>query len=110
MGSSRSPEPIPFDKAETQRQDSFGSDFSEFDKEKEHPRSTSGSWFRKSHTNSPNLNPNSNSNTSTNTNTNTEWSHKTHSPTVNLYTHCGRHTDQYLFGGHSFRELLRRKS
>ncbi|KAI1092456.1 hypothetical protein F5B19DRAFT_209947 [Rostrohypoxylon terebratum] len=26
---------------------------------------------------------------------------KPHSPTVNVYTHCGRHTDQYLFGGWS---------
>ncbi|KAI1768662.1 hypothetical protein GGR53DRAFT_346540 [Hypoxylon sp. FL1150] len=24
-----------------------------------------------------------------------------HSPTVNVYTHCGRHTDQYLFSGWS---------
>ncbi|KAI1213329.1 uncharacterized protein F4807DRAFT_456671 [Annulohypoxylon truncatum] len=28
-------------------------------------------------------------------------SSKPHSPTVNVYTHCGRHTDQYLFGGWS---------
>ncbi|KAI4868900.1 hypothetical protein F4820DRAFT_444545 [Hypoxylon rubiginosum] len=26
---------------------------------------------------------------------------KPHSPTVNVYTHCGRHTDQYLFSGWS---------
>ncbi|KAI2612168.1 uncharacterized protein GGS25DRAFT_109162 [Hypoxylon fragiforme] len=26
---------------------------------------------------------------------------KPHSPTVNVYTHCGRHSDQYLFGGWS---------
>ncbi|KAI1384541.1 uncharacterized protein F4822DRAFT_366415 [Hypoxylon trugodes] len=26
---------------------------------------------------------------------------KPHSPTVNVYTHCGRHTDQYLLGGWS---------
>ncbi|KAI8960294.1 hypothetical protein F5Y11DRAFT_358577 [Daldinia sp. FL1419] len=26
---------------------------------------------------------------------------KHHTPTVNVYTHCGRHTDQYLFGGWS---------
>ncbi|KAI1654294.1 hypothetical protein F4813DRAFT_211689 [Daldinia decipiens] len=26
---------------------------------------------------------------------------KHHAPTVNVYTHCGRHTDQYLFGGWS---------
>lgn len=33
--------------------------------------------------------------------------------TVNLYTHCGRHSNQYLFGGHSLsgsiKELLRKK-
>ncbi|KAI1268402.1 hypothetical protein F5Y18DRAFT_228280 [Xylariaceae sp. FL1019] len=34
-------------------------------------------------------------------------SSKAHSPTVNVYTHCGRHTDQYLFGGHSVSDLWR---
>ncbi len=29
------------------------------------------------------------------------------SPTVNRLTHCGRHTDQFLFGGHSISELIR---
>ncbi|KAI1313635.1 hypothetical protein F5Y03DRAFT_103999 [Xylaria venustula] len=29
------------------------------------------------------------------------------SPTVNLYTHCGRHTDQYLFGGHSLSDAIK---
>lgn len=29
------------------------------------------------------------------------------SPTVNVYTTCGRHTDQLLFGGPSLSELAR---
>ncbi|PNY26958.1 Uncharacterized protein TCAP_03118 [Tolypocladium capitatum] len=29
------------------------------------------------------------------------------SPTVNVHTTCGRHTDQYLFGGPSLSELAR---
>ena len=32
---------------------------------------------------------------------------KPYSPTKNVYTHCGRHTNQYLFGGRSMSELLR---
>ncbi|KAI0883537.1 uncharacterized protein GGS22DRAFT_32585 [Annulohypoxylon maeteangense] len=34
-------------------------------------------------------------------NQNSQKSSKPHSPTVNVYTHCGRHTDQYLLGGWS---------
>jgi hypothetical protein len=30
-----------------------------------------------------------------------------HSPTVNVYTTCGRHTDQFLFGGRSLSDLAR---
>ena len=32
---------------------------------------------------------------------------KPSSPTKNVYTHCGRHTDQYLFGGRSMSDLFR---
>lgn len=36
-------------------------------------------------------------------------SSKPHSPTVNVYTHCGRHSDQYLFSGWSnIKSALRR--
>lgn len=34
-------------------------------------------------------------------------SRKPSSPTVNVYTHCGRHTDQYLFGGRGLTDLFR---
>ncbi|KAI1641804.1 hypothetical protein F4815DRAFT_157157 [Daldinia loculata] len=67
------------------RQDSIGSYYSE--KDKDTPRDSQSDERRKllgSH----------------------ESNHKSHhpkhhAPTVNLYTHCGRHTDQYLFGGWS---------
>ncbi|KXJ97593.1 hypothetical protein Micbo1qcDRAFT_171247 [Microdochium bolleyi] len=29
----------------------------------------------------------------------------TSSPTTNVYTHCGRHTDQFLFGGRSMSDF-----
>ncbi|KFG86195.1 hypothetical protein MANI_008695 [Metarhizium anisopliae] len=29
------------------------------------------------------------------------------SPTVNVHTTCGRHTDQYIFGGPSLRDLAK---
>jgi len=32
---------------------------------------------------------------------------KASSPTVNVYTTCGRHTDQYLFGGRSLTDIAR---
>ncbi|KAI0018978.1 hypothetical protein F4780DRAFT_780856 [Xylariomycetidae sp. FL0641] len=34
-------------------------------------------------------------------------SRQQYSPTVNHYTHCGRHTDQYLFGGHTLKNFVR---
>ena len=34
-------------------------------------------------------------------------SSKPSSPTKNVYTHCGRHTDQYLLGGRSMTDLVR---
>ncbi|OLN94038.1 hypothetical protein CCHL11_03362 [Colletotrichum chlorophyti] len=30
-----------------------------------------------------------------------------HSQTVNVYTHCGRHSSQFLFGGRSFTDMAR---
>ncbi|GKT53216.1 hypothetical protein ColTof4_13370 [Colletotrichum tofieldiae] len=30
-----------------------------------------------------------------------------HSQTVNVYTHCGRHSSQFLFGGRSFSDMAR---
>ncbi|KAI0396885.1 hypothetical protein F5Y17DRAFT_43564 [Xylariaceae sp. FL0594] len=89
------PGPISFDKPGAYRQDSFGSVSS--GKGKELTRSSS--WFKRSNTSS-----------STSSSTSSDGGSKPTSPSVNVYTHCGRHTDQYLFGGHSFRELFRRKS
>ncbi|KAI3336717.1 hypothetical protein HD806DRAFT_528309 [Xylariaceae sp. AK1471] len=93
MRSSRTapPAPISFDKSGARRQHSFGSDLS--DKDKELSRSVSGSWFKR-----------------TSSSSSSEGGSKPSSPTVNLYTHCGRHTDQYLFGGHGFKELLKKKN
>ncbi|KAI6091787.1 hypothetical protein F4821DRAFT_225598 [Hypoxylon rubiginosum] len=75
------------------RQDSFGSYFSDkSDKEKDSRDSTGSGQFEDyrrmlgGH--------------STPTRKSTS-SPKPHSPTVNVYTHCGRHTDQYLFSGWS---------
>ncbi|KAK2055129.1 hypothetical protein LY76DRAFT_521063 [Colletotrichum caudatum] len=30
-----------------------------------------------------------------------------HSQAVNVYTHCGRHSSQFLFGGRSFSDMAR---
>ncbi|OTA81155.1 hypothetical protein M434DRAFT_213228 [Hypoxylon sp. CO27-5] len=69
------------------RQDSFGSYYSE--KEKEPPRVNRFDDHRKALGNS------------SPTRKSTSSSSKPHSPTVNHYTYCGRHSDQYLFGGWS---------
>ncbi|XXG96685.1 hypothetical protein Hte_002975 [Hypoxylon texense] len=66
------------------RQDSWGSYFS--DKDKDGRGSTSSSQYedyRKMLGSQPTP------------------TRKPHSPTVNVYTHCGRHTDQFLFSGWS---------
>ncbi|KAI0181032.1 hypothetical protein GGR52DRAFT_567281 [Hypoxylon sp. FL1284] len=93
---SRSSVPPPLDLADRnepghRRHESFGSYFSE--KDKDSRRSTSSSQYedyRKilgdQHTQ---------------TRKSTEAHAKTHSPTVNVYTHCGRHSDQFLFSGWS---------
>ncbi|KAI2465925.1 hypothetical protein F4781DRAFT_373548 [Annulohypoxylon bovei var. microspora] len=86
MPSSRGVPPTPLNirgSSETThgRQDSFDSYYSDKDS-KETPRSS------KSLGNHSQPSPN-------------HKSSKPHSPTVNVYTHCGRHTDQYLFGGWS---------
>ncbi|KAI1500705.1 hypothetical protein F5X99DRAFT_409780 [Biscogniauxia marginata] len=86
-GRAPAPAPLTIDKsggATARRQDSFGSDFS--DHEKELSRSAPSHWFGE-HRKGLNRRTSSMSHT------------KPASPTVNLYTHCGRHSDQYLFGG-----------
>ncbi|KAI0439591.1 hypothetical protein F4803DRAFT_553908 [Xylaria telfairii] len=82
------------DKSEARRQDSFSSSESTL-KDKDSPTLTPhSSWFTRSRSSS-------------------EGVHKANSQHVNLYTHCGRHTNQYLFGGHSISDsvkgLLRKK-
>ncbi|KAI0834861.1 hypothetical protein F5Y06DRAFT_149776 [Hypoxylon sp. FL0890] len=74
------------------RQDSFGSYTSE--KEKETPRSNRFDDHRKALNNHP-LPSRKSSDSPTGS------SSKPHSPTVNHYTYCGRHSDQYLFSGWS---------
>ncbi|KAI8634753.1 hypothetical protein F5Y19DRAFT_469808 [Xylariaceae sp. FL1651] len=110
MGRSRAtpPSPISFDKSTALRQNSFGSDSSDKDKVSQHrslrsstassnssdmknfARSTSGSWI------SDHLKRSS-----------TQGNSKPSSPTVNVHTYCGRHTDQYLFGGRSMSDFMR---
>ncbi|KAI1427040.1 hypothetical protein F5Y12DRAFT_226336 [Xylaria sp. FL1777] len=88
MSSARaeSPARVSLDKFGVYRQDSIGSDSAA--KAKDFSRSDSSHWFKRSRTSS-------------------DGDSKPSSPTVNLYTHCGRHTDQYLFGGHSFSESIK---
>ncbi|GAP86463.1 putative unnamed protein product [Rosellinia necatrix] len=91
-GQTTSPTRTSFDdKVEAaRRQNSFGSDYSLKDKDDSQPI-TNQSWFKRSR--SP-----------------IEATPKPNFGTVNVHTHCGRHTDQYLFGGHSIRELFSRKN
>ncbi|KAI1369044.1 hypothetical protein F5Y08DRAFT_293374 [Xylaria arbuscula] len=74
------------------RQDSIASDSTV--ENKDPSRSESGHWFNRNRSSS-------------------EGDSKSHAQTVNLYTHCGRHTNQYLFGGHSIsgsiKDILRKK-
>jgi hypothetical protein len=90
------------DKTEVRRQDSFGSssDYSIKDKDDStHVPDSQHShhhhrWFKRHRSTS-------------------EGAVKPSYGTVNLYTHCGRHSNQYLFGGHSLsgsiKEFLRKK-
>ncbi|KAI1176260.1 hypothetical protein F4777DRAFT_546953 [Nemania sp. FL0916] len=86
-----SPRPSFDDKSEARRQDSFGSDFSI--QTKGSPTFAPSSWFKRTGSNDSDQKPNFG--------------------TVNRYTHCGRHTDQFLFGGHSIsdsiKDLMRKK-
>ncbi|KAI0907945.1 hypothetical protein F4824DRAFT_494346 [Ustulina deusta] len=88
MSSSRtgSPTRVSLDKFGVYRQDSAGSD--SVVKAKDSSRSDSSHWFQRSRSSS-------------------EGDSKASTPTVNLYTHCGRHTNQYLFGGHSISESIK---
>ncbi|KAI1097965.1 hypothetical protein F4804DRAFT_142720 [Jackrogersella minutella] len=74
------------------RQESFDSSYS--DKDKESHGSSRFDDYRKA------LGSHSHSHSSPNRKSSGSTS-KPHSPTVNVYTHCGRHTDQYLLGGWS---------
>ncbi|KAI1742198.1 hypothetical protein F4680DRAFT_413187 [Xylaria scruposa] len=83
------------DKSEARRQDSFSSSESTLKDKSSSTSAHHSSWFNRSRSSS-------------------DGAHKTNSQHVNLYTHCGRHTDQYLFGGHSISDsvkgLLRKKN
>ncbi|KAI0011857.1 hypothetical protein F4779DRAFT_160277 [Xylariaceae sp. FL0662B] len=99
--------------ASTRRQDSFGSDYSDLKvgqslctvigsqsnlPSQDMPQSAGHGWFddgRKG--SSDHSSPSRKS-----TRSSSAPSHsKPNSPNVNVYTHCGRHSDQYLFGGWS---------
>ncbi|KAI0456132.1 hypothetical protein F5B21DRAFT_162445 [Xylaria acuta] len=97
MNANRSASPRRFsydDKSEARRQDSFSSSESILKHKDSSTLASHSSWFTRSRSSS-------------------EGVHKASSQHVNLYTHCGRHTDQYLFGGHSISDsvkgLLRKK-
>ncbi|KAI0476783.1 hypothetical protein F4859DRAFT_62607 [Xylaria cf. heliscus] len=78
------------DKLEARRQDSFSSSESTLkDKDSSTPAPHS-SWFTRSRSGSEG-----------------GHHHKANSQHVNLYTHCGRHTNQYLFGGHSISDSVK---
>ncbi|KAI1355647.1 hypothetical protein F5Y01DRAFT_269343 [Xylaria sp. FL0043] len=87
-----SPTRTSLDKSGVYRQDSSGSDVTA--KDKDFSRSDSSHWYKRYRSN-------------------TDGNSKPSTPTVNLYTHCGRHTDQYLFGGHSLsgsiKDILKKK-
>ncbi|KAI2626558.1 hypothetical protein GGR54DRAFT_637130 [Hypoxylon sp. NC1633] len=76
------------DESSQRSRDSFGSDYS--CKDKDTPRSSRLDDYQKSLGSHPSPSRKPSSHTS-----------KPSSSTVNVYTHCGRHTDQYLFGGWS---------
>ncbi|KAI1822337.1 hypothetical protein F4861DRAFT_398033 [Xylaria intraflava] len=78
---------ISLDTPEARRKDSSGS----ASNDKDAFKSTRDSWTKKHSTGG-------------------EAASKSNSLTVNHYTHCGRHTDQYLFGGHSLMDLFRKKN
>ncbi|KAI1126691.1 hypothetical protein F5Y10DRAFT_266894 [Nemania abortiva] len=89
MSSGRTTSPTRFsvdDKSQVCRQDSFGSEYSL--KDKSSPTSPTSSWFHRTRSTS-------------------EAETKSSFGTVNRFTHCGRHTDQYLFGGHSLSESIK---
>lgn len=46
----------------------------------------------------------------TSTSRSTKPSSKPSSPTTNVYTYCGRHSDQWLLGGRSMTDMFRRSS
>ncbi|KAJ2987455.1 hypothetical protein NUW58_g4495 [Xylaria curta] len=77
------------DKSETRRQDSFSSSESTLKGKDDSSASNSSSWFKRSRASSEGVTKASSSRN------------------VNLYTHCGRHTNQYLFGGHSISDSIK---
>ncbi|GAW24324.1 hypothetical protein ANO14919_139080 [Xylariales sp. No.14919] len=93
MSSTRTETPtrISLDKSEAYQQDNVGSDCTEKDKQ-EFSKSDSSHWFRRTRSSSE--------------------SDSKNAPTVNLYTHCGRHSNQYLFGpiSESLKGLLRKRN
>ncbi|KAI1376831.1 hypothetical protein F4677DRAFT_75578 [Hypoxylon crocopeplum] len=115
MPSSQGVSPSPLDirssgESSHHRQDSFGSYYSDKDKvgmaqpllsvhrsnhRQDIPRSGRFDDYRKALSSHPSPSRKSSSSSSGSS------SSKPHSPTVNVHTHCGRHSDQYLFGGWS---------
>ncbi|KAI0435095.1 hypothetical protein F5Y09DRAFT_293681 [Xylaria sp. FL1042] len=81
-----SPTRVSLDKSGVYRHNTAGSDTAV--KDKDFSKSDSSHWYKRHRSN-------------------TDGDSKPSTPTVNLYTHCGRHTNQYLFGGHSFSESIK---
>ncbi|KAI0202206.1 hypothetical protein F4808DRAFT_82642 [Astrocystis sublimbata] len=78
------------DKSQVRRQDSFSSSESTLRDGDKHSTQASSrnSWFR--------------------SRSSSEGMHRASSQqAVNLYTHCGRHTNAYLFGGHSISDSVK---
>ncbi|PKS06849.1 hypothetical protein jhhlp_006925 [Lomentospora prolificans] len=93
MSSSRAPRPAPLNLHSSQGKQSFESSFSD----RGRSRSTDGG-----DNNTPVATPSTAGMGSPH-----EAGRKTSSGNVNVYTTCGRHTDQFLFGGPSLGEMAR---
>ncbi|KAI1324851.1 hypothetical protein F5Y16DRAFT_285787 [Xylariaceae sp. FL0255] len=91
------PAPMPLENSTSPRQPSFASESSDKPKVSHIPAVDKSEYFA-DYTDIKSLNRSSTAGT---------VGSAKRSPTANVYTHCGRHTDQYLFGGRSMSDLWR---
>ncbi|KAK8048453.1 hypothetical protein PG994_010183 [Apiospora phragmitis] len=104
MGSGRASKPAPLSigrqtSDSSSRQNSFGSDSTDH----EVPRTFSDSWANYNQA-KERTSPSS----SSQSRSKSFKSSKATSPTANVYTHCGRHSNQWLFGDVNMTDLFRR--